>query len=209
MSVINPGALSWSGENPGIYLKHPDRVDGPWTSLSLYFKVVISPFGRGRGILVLGAPDTAAGYPDAPNLCIADNLPLMRYLLREFVPHFGAFRNVPALPHVSLYQANGGGSDTGEPSRWGETLTADGVELTLNWFGLQQPFAADVGPDLSATGRHQMYSVFQGADRGEVLLNGKALPGVVIERDFLGGRLNSAFLAFAESWVEPKGNAHD
>ncbi|MFC3106450.1 hypothetical protein ACFQAT_15460 [Undibacterium arcticum] len=209
MSIINPGVVSWSGENPGIYLKDPAHLSGPWITLALYFKVVISPFGRGRGILVIGAPDTPAGYPEVPNLCIADNLPLMRYLLGEFVPCFGAFRNVPALSHVSLHQASGGGSDTSEQSRWGETLKADGVELTLNWSGLQQPFAADVGPDLSATGKHQMYSVFQGADRGEILLNGQGLPGVVIERDFLGGRLNSAFLAFAESWVEPTGDARE
>ena len=29
---IHPGAVAWTGENPGIYLK--DRQDGPWTGLT-------------------------------------------------------------------------------------------------------------------------------------------------------------------------------
>ncbi|MCY1187631.1 hypothetical protein D9M73_286320 [compost metagenome] len=49
-----------------------------------------------------------------------------------------------------------------------------------------------------------MYSVFQGAGRAKVLLNQQEMPGVVIERDFLDGKLNSAFLAFGESWVQER-----
>lgn len=203
MSVIDQGIVDWSGENPGIYLKNPDQLDGPWVALAVYFKVVYSAYGRGRGIVVLGAPDIAAGYPDAPNLCLSDNLPLMRHLLDAFVPNYGAFREVPGLKALTLLEATGGGSDTSDPSGWSETLTAGDTRVTMRWAGLGKPFAAKVGVDQTATGRHEMYSLFQGASDGQILLDGKALPGTPIERDFLGGRLSSAFLAFAESWVVP------
>ena len=38
---------------------------------------------------------------------------------------------------------------------------------------------------------------------GTIELNGKALPGQVIVRDFLGRRMSTAFLAFCESWILP------
>jgi hypothetical protein len=203
MSVINRGVVDWSGENPGIYLKDPADLQGPWVAVAVYFRVIYSAYGRGRGMIVLGAPNLAKGYPDAPNLCIAENLPLMRYLLKEFVPNYGSFHGAPALEHTTLIQATGGATDSANASAWQETLCADGVELSMRWSGLGKPFAADVGADRTSTGRHQMYSLFQGAQSGQILLNGKPLAGVTMERDFLGGKLGSAFLAFAESWVVP------
>lgn len=202
MPALQKGRVSWSGENPGIYLKSPADLQGDWQVLALYFRVIASDYGRGRGILLLGAPGAAAGYPAAPNLCIGDNLPLMEYLLGHFVPRFGAFRGRAALPHVTLLEANGGGSENEDATQWVETIAAADVSLSMTWKGLQTPLAADVGPELSATGEHRMYSLFQGAMEGEIRLNGALLEGVVVERDFLDGKLNSAFLAFAETWVE-------
>ena len=42
---VNPGQVEWSGDNPGIYLKR--IADGPFTALALFFRVVLSPHGRG------------------------------------------------------------------------------------------------------------------------------------------------------------------
>ena len=58
---INPGTVEWSGENPGIYLKE-DPV-GDYTALALFFRVVLSPYGRGNAAIVLGMPDAAKGWP--------------------------------------------------------------------------------------------------------------------------------------------------
>ncbi|AGI24765.1 hypothetical protein H681_14475 [Pseudomonas sp. ATCC 13867] len=202
MPVIQKGIVSWSGENPGIYLKSASDPQGDWQVLALYFRVIASDYGRGRGILLLGEPGAAAGYPAAPNLCIGDNLELMDYLLTRFVPRFGAFRERKALAYVTLLQATESHTDERDPTQWVEHIAAGDVSLSLAWKGLQRPLAADVGPDISATGEHRMYSLFQGAEQGEVRLNGERLEGVVVERDFLDGKLNSAFLAFAETWVE-------
>ena len=202
MPAIQKGIISWSGENPGIYLKRAADPQGDWQVLALYFRVVASAMGRGRGVLLLGAPGVQSGYPVAPNLFIGDNLPLMDYLLTTFVPKFGAFRDRAALPYVTLLQATAGETKQDDPSQWIETISAGEISLSLAWKGLQQPFAADVGPAISATGKHRMYSLFQGAELGEIQLNGELFDGVVVERDFLDGKLNSAFLAFAETWVE-------
>ncbi|MNP55141.1 hypothetical protein D3C76_1497590 [compost metagenome] len=106
---------------------------------------------------------------------------------------------------MTLLQANGSGeTDSQEATAWSESIAAEGVTLQMRWLDLQPPFAADVGPQFSATGLHRMYSVFQGAGRAKVLLNQQEMPGVVIERDFLDGKLNSAFLAFGESWVQER-----
>jgi hypothetical protein len=60
-----------------------------------------------------------------------------------------------------------------------------------------------VPPAMSATGEHQMYSVFIEARHGRISVDGQSLPGKVIIRDFLGGRMSTAFLAFSETWIKP------
>lgn len=207
--VINDGKIVWCGENPGIYLKDSLNPTSDWVSLALYFRVVISRYGRGRGILLLGAPNSRLGYPKAPNLCIADNLPLMQYLLREFVPHYGSFKNTVALSSVPLLAATGGKSDTNNSSSWLETISDRDTTLTLKWSGFHEPFSVDADSSMTSTGRHQMYSTFQGATSGEIFLNGDPLPGVPINRPFFNGHLSSAFLAFAETWLEPSGERNE
>ena len=58
------GNVEWSGENPGISLK--DNPDGPWTNLASFFRVVLSPYGRGHALVLLQSPGEAnppAGKP--------------------------------------------------------------------------------------------------------------------------------------------------
>ena len=59
---INPGRVDWSGENPGIYLKH-SAGDDDYCLLSLFFRVALSPYGRGHAAIVLAAPDAERGWP--------------------------------------------------------------------------------------------------------------------------------------------------
>lgn len=197
---VNPGRVVWSGDNPGIYLK--DDQDR-WQTLSVYFRVVTSPLGSGTGILVLGAPDTAAGWPAVPNLFVSTNEPLMRWLVEHFVSRFASFRAAAGL-RAATYLAATSTSTSGDGRGWHEeSMQAAGVSVALRWEGLGTPFAVDVPPAMSATGEHQMYSVFLEAASGSIRVDGAALPGRVIIRDFLGRRMSTAFLAFSETWVEP------
>jgi hypothetical protein len=199
-SPVNPGTVVWSGDNPGIYLKD---ANGAWQTLSVFFRVVTSPHGPGTGALVLGAPFQAAGWPTAPNVCISNNEPLMRWLVAEFVARFASFRDAVGLQAMSYLPAAQILTRTEGTRFHEEHLSGAGASLTLRWEDLATPFAVDVPPAMSSTGAHQMYSVFVEAQRGAIELNGQALPGQVIVRDFLGRRMSTAFLAFCESWILP------
>jgi len=199
-SPVNPGTVVWSGDNPGIYLKD---AQGNWQSLSVYFRVVTSPHGPGTGAIVLGAPYQAAGWPQAPNLCISTNEPLMRWLVSDFVSRFGSFRDAAGLQEMQYVHAESVRSTAEGQAFHEEQLLGAGVSVVMRWESLGKPFAVDVPPAMSSTGEHQMYSVFVEAQTGSIQLNGVPLPGQVIVRDFLGGRMSTAFLAFCESWILP------
>src|SRR4051812_43431468 len=76
------GELDWSGDNPGIYLKEAE--DGPFVTLALWFRVVLSPHGKGNALLLFEDPTREAAWPDVANFCLTDNEPLARYLVENF-----------------------------------------------------------------------------------------------------------------------------
>ena len=199
-SPVNPGKVEWSGENPGIYLKD---AEGRWQSLAVYFRVVTSPHGLGRGIVLIGATSTAAGHPEAPNLCLSDNEPLMRWLVADFVSRFASFRDSAGLRAMSYHAADHFDTTGDGRTFHQEQVAGNGLEVTLRWDSLSPPFAVDVPPGMSATGAHQMYSVFVEAADGSIALDGRPMPGKVIQRDFLDRRMSTAFLAFSETWIKP------
>ena len=86
-----PGTVEWSGENPGISLK--ETPDGPFVALASFFRVVLSPHGRGHALVLMQSPQDAKG----PNFCFHDNEKLARYLVSDFVSHFGAWKGLPGL----------------------------------------------------------------------------------------------------------------
>ena len=97
-SPIHPGAVAWTGENPGIYLK--DRQDGPWTGLMTFYRITWSEHGRGHGVLLLDEPNVEKSVPDAANFCICDNEPLAKYLVNEYFSNFAAFKVSPGLKAI-------------------------------------------------------------------------------------------------------------
>ena len=66
-TLVFPGKVEWSGENPGISLK--EAPDGPFVALASFFRVVLSPHGRGHA-LVFATSDrpvrSARGWSAAP-----------------------------------------------------------------------------------------------------------------------------------------------
>lgn len=198
---VNPGKVEWVGDNPGIFLKESE--DGDWVSLALYFRVVYSPQGRGKAILVLDQPDGGAGYPHANNLCITDNEPMMRYLVADYARHFPAFRDrsgLRAVTYLPLESSETLGDFRGEYS---EVVHGGGVSLRMTWRQIGQPVAIEVTPEHAVTGAHDMYNVFIPAGQAEIAINGQLLSGSVISRPLFGQTMKSAFLAFSETWVTP------
>lgn len=195
--ITFPGKVAWSGENPGISLKLDPN--GPFTALASFFRVVLSPHGRGHALMLLQAPQDGAA---AGNVCITDNEPLARYLVADFVSHFGAWRNLPGLAgmrYMKLLSVATGGDPR---STYTETVTGDGMTVKLTWHGLSAPFCFAMQPAASATGRHYMPSLFVGSADATIEVNSKMLPGQPVPREVAGHRISSAMLAFSETWIE-------
>ena len=74
----------------------------------------------------------------------------------------------------------------------------------MKWENLGEPFAVEVGPEDSATKEHDMFSVFLEAGDASIAVNGKKFSGQVVDRQFFGKTMSTAFLAFAEIWIEPR-----
>ncbi len=200
--TVRPGDVDWTGDNPFIYLKH-DPAAAEWSSLSLYFRVAVSPHGNGHAMLVLERPYEPAAS-QVTRVCLTDNAPLARYLLEDFVKKFGLFRPCAALID-RLEIVDGARFETEVRANESHTETAhhadQGLSVSMTWQALGRPFAVDVPPAQTQTGVHEMFSVFQPAGAAFVSVNGRRLPGQTVERDFFGGRAQSAALAHSETWV--------
>src|SRR5262245_16457361 len=152
-SPFSPNRVSWSGENPGIYLK--DSADGKFTALASFFRVVLSPHGPGKAVVVCAAPDKAAGA-EAGNFVIADNERLARWLVSDFVSHFGAFKDKPALKSLAYLKLDQAATRGDTKSSWVEEISGGGHKVEMTWSQLGAPVCVDVPPAQSATGKHQM-----------------------------------------------------
>lgn len=195
---VNPNPVDWSGENPGITLK--TSPDGDTTCLVSFFRVVVSPHGPGHAAFILTDP-LLKGTGQVVNTCFTDNEPLARYLLDDFVRFFGAWRGVPALEQLTYTPATSFTHSGDQTSAWTESIGGPGVDVRLTWKSLDTPFLVEYLKEQSATGRHEMFSLFVPARDAEVVANGVRGEGVVGPRDVFGKQSSTAFLAFSETWL--------
>lgn len=196
-STVLPGKVDWTGDNPFIYLKTDQ--DGDWSSLSVFFRVTASDYGTGHASLVVTDPYTEA----AKALILTDNEPLARYLISDFVSKFVLFRPTQAFESMTIH-GNARFDQHIEDDAWVEAADdqAAQTQIVFRWEGLTESFAVHQPANESGTGEHEMLSVFKPATTASVTVNGTALPGSTVERDFLNGRAQSAALALSETWIQ-------
>ena len=76
-------------------------------------------------------------------------------------------------------------------------------QVSLAWNDLGDPFLVELSKDKSATGAHEMISLFVDVHAVEVSINGKGVDGKPFPREFAGKKNSStAFLAFSETWIK-------
>lgn len=198
---INPGAIDWSGENPGMYLK--DKADGPFVSLISYFRVVHSPYGKGHAAFMLLDPYGDGRNPKKPNVCLTDNEPLADYVKNGFVRYFGAFKGATGLANTQMHPAwdfMAGGDGSSVHTEWFRSAIG---QVRLSWNRLGAPFLVEFDKERSATGRHEMISLFVDARACSATINGNPVAGQAFPREFAGKKDSStAFLAFSETWIK-------
>jgi len=191
-----PGTVDWSGENPGISLK--EDPNGPFTSLASFFRVVLSPHGQGHALVLLQSPQQA-GAPG--NVCLHDNEQLARYLVSDFVSHFGAWKGLPGLTGLAYRKLDSVAASGDPASTYSEIVKAGDMTVVLTWSGLGKSFCFAFPPDKSATGKHFMPSLFVPCQEASINVNGKILPGKPIPREVAGHKMTTAMLAFSETWI--------
>jgi len=197
--IVFAGTVDWSGENPGISLKQ--QPDGPFTALASFFRVVLSPYGRGHALVLLQSPQEAKPPADRPNVCYHDNARLARWLVAEFVSNFGAYKGLPGLAGLSYKPLDRVTSEGDPKRRYSEVVKAGRTKIKLTWSGLGEPFCFAFPPDRSATGRHHMPSLFVGCKAATIEVNGKKLKGKPVPREVAGHSISTAMLAFSETWI--------
>ena len=197
-AIVFPGRVEWSGENPGISLK--EQPAGPFTALASFFRVVLSPHGRGHALVLLQSPHEA-NTGERGNLCLHDNEALARYLVSGFVTHFGAWRGLPVLQGLT-YRRLDRVEAAGDPaSSYSETVQAGDLSVRLEWTGLGEPFCFALPPEKSATGQHTMPSLFVPCADATIEVNGRRLAGHPVPREIAGRAISTAMLAFSETWL--------
>ena len=197
--LVFPGKVEWSGENPGISLK--EGPDGPFTTLASFFRVVLSPHGRGHALVLMLSPEEEAPLGERGNLCLTDNEPLARWLVTEYVSHFGAWRGLPGLRGLQYRKLDSVSTDGDAIERYSETVQAGDTKVVLEWSGLGKPFCFALAPAQSATGQHHMPSLFVGCQSATVTVNGQTRAGRPVPREIAGQRISTAMLAFSETWI--------
>ncbi len=201
---VNPGRVEWSGENSGILLEN--SLDADYATLALFFRIVLSPHGRGDAALVLGAPDADVGWPYAPNFLMTNNQRMMRWIVDGWVRKFSAFRNRPGIESMKWLDLH---SICCQPahlrSRHREKAFGSDIELEMVWSDLGEPVPVEADRSHSPTGEHDMYSVFVEAASASVIVNGTPLPGQVGCRRIFDRTMSTAFLALSNTWVTPSG----
>jgi hypothetical protein len=202
---ITPGVVDWSGENPGILLKHDD---GSFSAMALFFRVAWSPVGQGEIMLLYGSPNDSKGSDAAPNAVISTNAELSEYLLQNFVGRLAAFRDAPAFGGLRHLAAQSVHTD-GDPMshRYSETVSGEGLTVQLVWEDLEHPRALELMPHQVGSGMHSMFSVLVPAQKGSILVNGRALPGKLGTRVQADVETTTAFLYFTETWIIPPDQA--
>lgn len=196
---INPGHVDWSGENPGMYLK--ETADGPFVTLISFFRVVLSPHGRGHAAFLFLDPQGEGTAADRPNLCVTDNPTLARYLGEHFVKHFSAFRGVKALENYRLEPGRDFVASGDARTTYTERFRSEQGEVHLTWAPLGEAFLVEMPKALSVTGQHEMFSLFVTAAGITASVHGRKVAGKPFPREIAGKGSSTAFLAFAETWV--------
>ena len=198
--ILFPGVVEWSGENPGISLKL--QPDGPFVALASFFRVVLSPHGRGHALVLLQSPQSANPPATEANVCLTDNEPMARYLVDGFIANFGAFKGTPGLAGLT-YRKLDEVAASGDPrSQYSETVRAGDLTVVLTWSNLGTPFCFAFPPDRSATGQHHMPSLFVPCGDASITVNGRVLPGKPMPREVAGHAISTAMLAFSETWIK-------
>jgi hypothetical protein len=187
----------FAGENPGLSLF---RSGGELVVAASYWRCTYSAHGEGNA-LMLWLDRAAAGMGEGTLTAIyADNAALGRFLSDTLNQHFGDFRDkgfASVHPEPARFSQE---SDSRSYHRVAVYTEAHRIELV--WRDVRD-YQQVIATEMALGGRSfELATVICPCAEGTLTFDGATIPGEVrlSERD--GRPQSSAFLAFAESWVD-------
>ena len=194
--INNPGRVLIAGENHIVRLQ--SEADGSDAALVNHFRLRLSPHGPGHAVFVLADPNA----PDPRNACYTDNPALANWLLDWYLRGSPLYRNLRGLVDLPIVTAGGFTFVDELPRRWTETVRAGEVTVWAVWSDLATPFHVERLAQPDEQDAMDVFSVLLSASDASLSIDGQRIPGVVFPRQVGSQPITSAFLAFAESWVE-------
>lgn len=188
----------FTGENPGLSLFDSDT--GVLVAAASYWRCTYSAHGEGNALILWLDRGAAGGGEGSRAAIYADNAPMARFVTDTLNQHFGDFQD-KGFPSV-----------TPEPARFVQesdsrtyhrvTVHTDAHRIELLWRDVRD-YQQVIASAMELGGRSfELATVICPCAEASIVLDGAPVQGVVrlTERD--GRPQSSAFLAFAESWVE-------
>ena len=192
----NPGRVLIAGENHIVRLQA--EANSADAALFNHFRLRLSPHGPGHAVFVLADPNAA----DPRNACYTDNPALANWLLDWYLRGSPLYRDLEGLSNLPIVTAVGFTSVDELPRRWSETVRAGDVTVRAVWDDLATPFHVERLAQPGEQNAMDVFSVLMSASDASLDINGRRIPGAVFPRQVDTQPISSAFLAFAESWVE-------
>ena len=197
--IHNPGRVLIAGENHVLRLR--SDPEGPDAALVNHFRLRLSPHGPGHAVFVLADANAA----DPRNACYSDNPALATWLLDWYLRGSPLYQDLEGLVDLPIVTAGGFSFVDELPRRWTETVRAGDVTIRAAWKDLATPFHVERLAQPGEPGAMDVFSVLMSASDAALSVDGQQIPGVVFRRQVGSQPISSAFLAFAESWVEVPG----
>ena len=194
--INNPGRVLIAGENHIVRLQ--SGPDGSDAALFNHFRLRLSPHGPGHAVFVLADPNAT----DPRNACYTDNPALANWLLDWYLRGSPLYRDLKGLSDLPIVPAGGFTYVDELPRRWTETVRAGDVTVRAVWDDLATPFHVERLAPPGEPDAMDVFSVLTSASDASLVIDGQRIPGVVFPRQVGSRPITSAFLAFAESWVE-------
>lgn len=189
----------FAGENPGLTL-HQAGGDAITVAAS-YWRCTYSAHGEGNVLVIWAAPEASglAAALAAPAI-YADNPQVARLVTDRFTQYFGSFRDrgfASVEPQHARFFQQGDGVRLHRVA----CTTDDDTTFELVWRDVRDAQFLRAPNDFGGT-RYEVNTVICPCAGASVLVNGAAIPGEVRLTEGERGLSSSAFLAFAESWIE-------
>lgn len=194
--INNPGRVLIAGENHILRLKA--GLVGPDAALVNHFRLRLSPHGPGHAMFVLADSNAA----DPRNACFTDNPTLANWLLDWYLRASPLYQGLKGLVGLPIVTAGSFTCVDELPGRWIETVRAGHVTVRAVWKDLATPFHVERLAQPGKRDAKDVFSVLMSASDASLSIDGRQIPGEVFPRQVGSQPITSAFLAFAESWVE-------